>query len=361
MKKSENCSLRYKDRFSSSPFDRSQFAYAVLIGCLLLSCVLAEGILRTQLQISLSQAIPVWNAHLGIGQGDVPMWKSIFLGLAGCVLISGGAMAQSCSGASWTTLTNGAVADASQVMNNFGCVLTSPAFSGVVRINSTGNVYADEQFSVLAAGSKNAIGAQGLGSTASAAVLGITLNATSGYAVGFYNTGAAAVTGSITNNTTSTGFNTTSDERLKDDRGIASSVAALEALRIHDFVWKATTKADVGLFAQEAYKVLPDIVTKGGVDPHKQPWQVNYPGLIPRLLVGWQNHEYRIERLEKQSRRQSGLVTGNQTGDRFDAEQLVVQFNTLKAANDNQAAELRDLKTQMSALERKILVRTAQR
>jgi hypothetical protein len=448
MKKSENCFLRYKDRFSSSPFDQSQFAYFVLIGCLLLSCVLAEGILRTQLQISLSQAIPVWNTHLGIGQGDIPMWKSIFLGLAGCALISSGAMAQSCSGATWTPLTNGNVADASQVMNNFNCVLSSPAFSGGVGIGMspsnildiTQNQNSSSKASILNSanlGSANSqwradngthvallaqlsesystsgvLGAgvgllQTTGDTAvfSGGAIEFAINGNTaevarfdasgrldvdqpnptGYQNGAVNIGiggfseglstytssTAANTallfvngngqvGSVVTSGSSTAYNTVSDKRLKSDRGVIGVAPELIKLRVHSFVWKASKQSDVGLFAQEAYKVLPAIVKMGGADPRKQPWEVNYPGLIPRLLVGWQNHEYRIDVLEKQSRAQSGLVSGSRTRDRFDTK-LVAAFNALKAANDNQAAELQDLKTRMSALEGKIRERTAQR
>lgn len=52
-------------------------------------------------------------------------------------LFSNSAIAQSCSGATWTNLANGNSADASQVMNNFNCVLSSPSFSGSVGIGTS--------------------------------------------------------------------------------------------------------------------------------------------------------------------------------------------------------------------------------
>jgi hypothetical protein len=52
-------------------------------------------------------------------------------------LLSNAALAQSCSGSTWTLLTNGNPADASQVMSNFNCVLNSPNFSGNVAIGTT--------------------------------------------------------------------------------------------------------------------------------------------------------------------------------------------------------------------------------
>jgi hypothetical protein len=65
------------------------------------------------------------------------MLKILAGGILGLLLLTSGAAAQSCSGATWTTLTNGNVADATQVMNNFTCVLSSPIFSGNVGIGVT--------------------------------------------------------------------------------------------------------------------------------------------------------------------------------------------------------------------------------
>jgi len=47
------------------------------------------------------------------------------------------AFAQSCSGYPWTPLTNGNPADATQIMNNFDCVLSSPRFVGNVGVGTT--------------------------------------------------------------------------------------------------------------------------------------------------------------------------------------------------------------------------------
>jgi hypothetical protein len=63
-------------------------------------------------------------------------WGS-FVSFMVVTLLSGSAMAQSCSGSPWTNLMNGNPADATQVMHNFTCVLTSPNFSGNVGIGTT--------------------------------------------------------------------------------------------------------------------------------------------------------------------------------------------------------------------------------
>ena len=65
------------------------------------------------------------------------MLRVIAIGFGALFLLAHNAMAQSCSGSTWTNLANGNPADASKVMSNFNCVLTSPYFSGSVGIGTT--------------------------------------------------------------------------------------------------------------------------------------------------------------------------------------------------------------------------------
>jgi len=58
----------------------------------------------------------------------------------GVLASSHGAVAQSCSGSPWTVLSNGNPADATQVMDNFNCVLKNPNFSGIVSVGTTSPV-----------------------------------------------------------------------------------------------------------------------------------------------------------------------------------------------------------------------------
>ncbi len=104
--------------------------------------------------------------------------------------------------------------------------------------------------------------------------------------------------GSISNNgNTATAYNTSSDKRLKIDRGRYMS-SILSKLIVHNFDWRSTGSADVGLFAQEVYELKPQAVTVGGDDPAVKPWQIDYPKFVPDLISGWQQHEGRIEALE---------------------------------------------------------------
>jgi hypothetical protein len=52
--------------------------------------------------------------------------KYAAFGVVALVVMASGARAQSCSGYTWTALTNGQPADADKVMNNFNCILASP-------------------------------------------------------------------------------------------------------------------------------------------------------------------------------------------------------------------------------------------
>ena len=113
-------------------------------------------------------------------------------------------------------------------------------------------------------------------------------------------TSNSATAGSITRvaQTAVVTYNTSSDERLKNDFGIATDTSVLRALKIHDFEWKENGIRGIGVFAQEAHKVWADPITVGGDDPKTKPWGAGYSTYVPHLIVGWQNHEARLTALE---------------------------------------------------------------
>jgi hypothetical protein len=94
-------------------------------------------------------------------------------------------------------------------------------------------------------------------------------------------------------------YGTTSDRRLKVDGGLATDVAALRAVAVHDFTWTTDGRADRGVFAQDAAAVFPraivagsDETTEGGSLAH--PWMTDYSKFVPDLIVGWQQHDAAI-------------------------------------------------------------------
>lgn len=115
---------------------------------------------------------------------------------------------------------------------------------------------------------------------------------------------AAAVQGSITaTNSTTTAYNTSSDERLKTDLGLAADLSVLRDTKVHDFTWTESGIVARGVFAQEAVLVNPAAITVGNdehtADGHLvQPWQADYSKYVADLIVGWQAHESRIVELE---------------------------------------------------------------
>jgi hypothetical protein len=114
---------------------------------------------------------------------------------------------------------------------------------------------------------------------------------------------AAGVAGTITQSGASAvAYNTSSDARLKDDAGRATDVAALRAVVVHDFAWKADGRTDRGVFAQDAHAVFPRAVSVGtdettadGTLVH--PWMTDYSKFVPDLIVGWQHHDAELAEL----------------------------------------------------------------
>ena len=110
--------------------------------------------------------------------------------------------------------------------------------------------------------------------------------------------------GNISNSGSTTSYNASSDQRLKNDVGPATDVAVLQQTRIHNFTWKLDGLPGLGVFAQEAIRVNPVAITKGknetlGADGLPlYPWGVDYSKYVPNLIVGWQDHDARIAALE---------------------------------------------------------------
>jgi Chaperone of endosialidase len=115
------------------------------------------------------------------------------------------------------------------------------------------------------------------------------------------------VIGSITQvNTSGVAFNTTSDQRLKTDAGpvdwsaIEADVLALQVRRFTR-IDDPDAGEHVGLFAQEAAQVTPDIVAEGVGAPGDDgfvPWGIDYSRLVPRLLAQVQYLTGRVAALE---------------------------------------------------------------
>ncbi len=104
--------------------------------------------------------------------------------------------------------------------------------------------------------------------------------------------------GSITITGSSTSFNTTSDERLKEN--IIDAVDAgskIDAIRIRQFDWKGNGEhQDYGVVAQELQSVAPEAVSEGYDE--EDMWSVDYSKLVPTLIKEIQSLRNRVAQLE---------------------------------------------------------------
>jgi hypothetical protein len=122
----------------------------------------------------------------------------------------------------------------------------------------------------------------------------------------FGNVGTAAVNvaqffnangsvGSIQTTGTTTIYATTSDARLKTDRGLAHDTSVLERTEIHEYDWIADGTPGRGVFSQDAHAVAPFANAPGSDERDAEgrlvrPWMTDYSKYVPDLIVGWQQH-----------------------------------------------------------------------
>ena len=116
--------------------------------------------------------------------------------------------------------------------------------------------------------------------------------------ISFKNSGATQY-GSITMQGTSVTYNTSSDERLKENIKDAEDAGdKIDAIKIRQFDWKEGGEhQDYGVIAQELDEVAPEAVTKGATKDDMM--QVDYSKLVPTLIKEIQSLRNRVAELEK--------------------------------------------------------------
>jgi hypothetical protein len=104
--------------------------------------------------------------------------------------------------------------------------------------------------------------------------------------------------GSVSATSSATSYNTSSDERLKEN--IADSADAgskVDAIQIRQFDWKADgSHQDYGVIAQELINVAPEAVSEG--DTEEDMMGVDYSKLVPMLIKEVQSLRSRVAELE---------------------------------------------------------------
>jgi hypothetical protein len=129
----------------------------------------------------------------------------------------------------------------------------------------------------------------------------------------FFSGGTAV--GTITTSGGTVSYNTTSDERLKENiRPSAKGLSKVMKIQVRDYNFKSKPgQNETGFIAQQLYTVLPDVVTKGGEDPAKEPWSVDYGRVTPFLTKAIQEQQAEIEILKEQIGRQDVRLKAAET------------------------------------------------
>ena len=104
--------------------------------------------------------------------------------------------------------------------------------------------------------------------------------------------------GSIKANNSATTFNTSSDQRLKENIADADNAGSkIDAIQVRQFDWKVDgSHQDYGMVAQELIEVAPEAVARG--ESQEEMMGVDYSKLVPMLVKEIQSLRNRVEQLE---------------------------------------------------------------
>ncbi len=104
--------------------------------------------------------------------------------------------------------------------------------------------------------------------------------------------------GSITTTTSATAYNTSSDQRLKDNIADADDAGSkIDSIKVRKYDWKADgSHQDYGMIAQELQAVAPEAVS-GDADSEEM-MGVDYSKLVPMLVKEIQSLRARVNALE---------------------------------------------------------------
>jgi hypothetical protein len=102
--------------------------------------------------------------------------------------------------------------------------------------------------------------------------------------------------GSVATTGSTTVFNTSSDERLKENV-VDAPAGNIDSIKVRSFDWKADgSHQEHGFIAQELETVAPYAVTKGETD--EDMWAVDYSKLVPMLVKEIQDLKAEVEALK---------------------------------------------------------------
>ncbi|HUM46793.1 MAG TPA: tail fiber domain-containing protein, partial [Chitinophagales bacterium] len=120
--------------------------------------------------------------------------------------------------------------------------------------------------------------------------------------IGFQRPDATAI-GSVQQSSGGVSFQTTSDERLKENiRETRFGLKDLMKIRISDYNYRDDQGTDqTGYLAQQLYDIFPNAVYKGGADAKTDPWMVDYGRITPLIVKSVQELADENEKLKSEN------------------------------------------------------------
>lgn len=177
------------------------------------------------------------------------------------------------------------------------------ASGGSLLVNTTapGGFGGNAQFAVQVAG-PNTYAGSFYNSGASTGALQVRVDNTACNLMTFNFAGSGSGVGTITTNGTTTSYNTSSDQRLKQNiTDAADAGAIIDALRVRQWNWKSNGSHEAfGFVAQEEAAVYAAAVTVGDSDPDTidHMWSRDDSKLVPLLIKEAQSLRARVAALE---------------------------------------------------------------
>ena len=107
---------------------------------------------------------------------------------------------------------------------------------------------------------------------------------------------ATNIVGTITTNSTTTAYNTSSDYRLKEDLQDFKGLELVCKIPVYDYKWKADESRSYGVMAHELEEVLPQAVS--GDKDAEEMQSVDYSKIVPLLVKSIQELTAKVEKLE---------------------------------------------------------------
>jgi hypothetical protein len=198
----------------------------------------------------------------------------------------------------------GAIISGNTVGAQSGDLLFAPMSSGTrterMRLNSSGNLLVGTTDSIIwndTSGEGVVIGPNAIQvARASDVCLLLNRQSTDGVVQLFASRGVQV--GDITVGVSSTAYNTSSDQRLKENITDANDAGdKIDAIKVRQYDWKVNgSHQDYGMVAQELMTVAPEVVSVPE-DPEKM-MGVDYSKLVPMMLKEIQSLRARVAQLE---------------------------------------------------------------